>query len=84
MEIESVRRLLSEVALARPNLDDSEVREFMRKISLALLQMAEGITEIQRTQAAMRAHSRSIRRSELRKRRAAASSNSNEQVSRLE
>ena len=79
MEIESIRRVLSEVALARPNPDESEMREFMRKISLALLQIAEGITEIQRTQTAMRAHSRSVRRSQLRKRRAGASGNSNEQ-----
>lgn len=69
MDIDSIRTLLSEVALAPPKADDREELQAMRKISIALAQMAEGIMEVRRIQAAMIARSRSLRRSALRKRR---------------
>lgn len=68
MDIDSIRTLLSEVALAPAKADDREELQAMRKISIALAQMAEGIMEVRRIQVAMIARSRSLRRSALRKR----------------
>jgi hypothetical protein len=50
MEIEVVRRLLTEVGLSHPKEDDSKELKALRNISIALLHVAEGIAEIQRVQ----------------------------------
>jgi hypothetical protein len=51
MENETVRKLLTDVALTHPKPDDSAELRALRNVSLALLHIAEGIAEIQRTQA---------------------------------
>jgi hypothetical protein len=53
MEIDTVRKLLVAVSLEHPKPGDSKELQALRSISTALLHIAEGIAEVQRTQAAM-------------------------------
>jgi hypothetical protein len=48
MEIDKVRKLLSDIALAHPKDGDSKEIEALRNISTALLHMAEAVEDIQR------------------------------------
>lgn len=48
MEIDKVRKSLTEIALAHPKDGDSKETVALRNISLALLHMAEAIEDIQR------------------------------------
>ncbi len=66
MEIDEIRKLLSEVAISHPKPDDGDELQALRKISLALAHLAEGIAEIRRTQAVMIAHPRRLRKSPAR------------------
>ena len=68
MDMDPIRRLLSEVTLTPPKSDDREELTALRKIGLALALMAEGIAEIRRTQTAIITRSRRQRQSALRKR----------------
>jgi hypothetical protein len=47
MEIETVQKLLTEVALSHPKEDDSAELKALRSISLALLHIAAGVDNIQ-------------------------------------
>jgi hypothetical protein len=47
MEIETVQKLLTDVALSHPKDDDSPELQALRNISLALLHIAAGIDNIQ-------------------------------------
>ncbi len=51
MEIHTVRKLLTEVALQHPTRGDSEEIKALRSLSAALLHVAEAVEELQQNQA---------------------------------
>jgi hypothetical protein len=52
MELDTVNKLLTDIALRHPKDDDSEELKALRNISLALMHIAKGVAEIHGTQAA--------------------------------